>query len=310
MANLIKIKRGTEANLPTLNEGEFAFATDSYKVWIGDGTTNHRVDYPDADRSKLAGIEASADVTDDANVRAALAAATADIAVNSHKITSLADPTNPQDAATKAYTDSVATGLDVKGSVRVASTENIDLTTGGELTIDGVATTTGDRVLVKDQTTASENGIYVVSTGAWTRATDADSDDEVTAGMFTFVEEGTANGDKGFVLTTDNPITVGTTDLAFSQFSGAGAGGANTSLSNLASVAINTALLPDTAGGYDFGSTSYPWANIFLAGTSSTPGTNQFEITGASTGGLRTITLPDSSGTVLLDSSVIDCGSF
>ena len=307
---LIKIKRGQEANLPTLNEGEFAFTTDTHKVFIGDGTNNHQVDFSDAERTKLSGIADNADVTNFTNVSSALAAATSDVSFNSYKITSVANPANDQDAATKAYVDSVATGLDVKASVRVASTANIDLSTGGLLTIDDIALNDGDRVLVKDQTTASENGIYVAHSGAWARATDADSSDEVTAGMFTFVEEGTTNADKGFVLTTNNPITLGTTDLSFSQFSGVGSGGANTSLSNLASVAINAALVPGTAGALDFGSSAKPWANIYIAGTSGTPATNQFKLTGASTGGLRTITLPDASGTALLDTSTIDGGSF
>ena len=307
---LIKIKRGQEANLPILNEGEFAFTTDTHKVFIGDGTNNHRVDFSDAERTKLTGIEDNADVTDFDNVSQALANATGDISVNNHKIISLANPTNDQDAATKAYVDSVATGLDVKASVRVASTGNIDLSTGGLLTIDGVTLNDGDRVLVKDQTTASENGIYVAHSGAWTRAEDADSDEEVTAGMFTFVEEGSANADKGFVLTTDNPITVGTTDLSFSQFSGAGgSSGANISLSNLSGVAINEVLKPGTAG-LDFGTNTKPWGDIYVAGTSANPGSNMFRITGASSNGLRTITIPDASGTILLNTSTIDGGTF
>jgi len=308
---LIKIKRGQEANLPILNEGEFAFTTDTYKVFIGDGTNNHRIDFSDAERTKLSNIENNADVTDFDNVSQALANATADISVNNHKITSIANPTNDQDAATKSYVDSVATGLDVKASVRVATTENIDLSTGGLLTIDGVTLKDGDRVLVKDQTTASENGIYVAHSGAWTRATDADSDNEVTAGMFTFVEEGNTNADKGFVLTTDNPITLGTTDLHFSQFSGVGGNsGANVSLSNLSGVAINEVLKPGTAGGLDFGTNTKPWGDIYIAGTSSNPGSNMFRITGVSSNGIRKIMLPDASGTVLLDTSIIDGGTF
>ena len=74
----------------------------------------------------------------------------------------------------------------------------------------------------KTQSTGSENGIYVVASGSWSRAADADADSEVTAGLFTFVEEGTVNGDTGFGLTTNGNITVGSTSLAFSQFSGAG----------------------------------------------------------------------------------------
>jgi hypothetical protein len=130
--------------------------------------------------------------------------------------------TNATDAATKAYVDSVATGLDVKASVRVATTANVDLSgalENGDV-VDGVTLVTGNRVLVKNQSTGSQNGIYVVqASGAAVRATDADADAEVTPGLFTFVEEGTANGNTGWVLTTDSPITVGSTALAFSQFS-------------------------------------------------------------------------------------------
>ncbi len=149
-----------------------------------------------------------------------MTAPTASVSFNSQKITGLADPTDAQDAATKAYVDAARSGLDVKQSVRAATTGNITLS--GTQTIDGVSVIATNRVLVKSQSTASENGIWVVAAGAWARATDADSDAEVTAGLFTFVEEGTDNGNSGFVLTTDNPITVGTTGLTFAQFSGAG----------------------------------------------------------------------------------------
>ncbi len=121
----------------------------------------------------------------------------------------------------KAYVDSVASGLDVKDSVVVATTANITL--ANTQTIDGVSLSAGDRVLVKDQSTGADNGIYVVvSGGSWTRATDFDSNTEVTDGTFFFVEQGTTQADSGWVLTTNNPITVGTTALVFSQFSGAG----------------------------------------------------------------------------------------
>ena len=133
-----------------------------------------------------------------------------------------ANPTNDKHAATKEYVDSLAQGIDVRASCRVASTANIVLSTGTALTIDGVVTVAGDRVLVKDQTTTTENGIYVVASGAWSRAADADTSAEITAGMFTFVSEGTVNADAGFVLTTNDAITLGTTALAFAQFSGAG----------------------------------------------------------------------------------------
>jgi hypothetical protein len=140
--------------------------------------------------------------------------------LNSARITSLADPVGPQDAATKAYVDAARSGLDVKQSARAATTGNITLS--NTQTIDGVALVVGDRVLVKDQTNPIENGLYVVASGAWIRSADADEPNEVNAGLFVFVEEGTANADSGFVLTSDNPLVVGTDPLAFVQFSGAG----------------------------------------------------------------------------------------
>ena len=135
-------------------------------------------------------------------------------------VTLAADPTLALHAATKQYVDAYKQGLDFKESVRVATTANITLS--GLQTIDGVTLVAGDRVLVKDQTTGSQNGIYVAASGSWSRSTDADTSAKVTAGMFTFVEMGTINDNNGFVLTTNNPITLGTTALVFTQFSGAG----------------------------------------------------------------------------------------
>ena len=142
------------------------------------------------------------------------------VAMNGQRMTGLADPVGDQDAATKAYVDATAVGLDVKNSARVATTE--DITLSGVQTIDGVGVLAGDRVLVKDQATGSENGVYdVVSGGAWTRSEDA-VQDELTSGSFVFVEEGSINGSAGFVVSTANPITIGTTNIEWSQFSGAG----------------------------------------------------------------------------------------
>lgn len=123
----------------------------------------------------------------------------------------------------KEYVDAVKVGLDFKDSVRVASTASVTVS-GPGAAIDGVTLSSNDRVLLKNQSTGSENGIYVFNgaASAMTRATDADASSEVTAGMFVFVEEGTVNADQGFVLTTDGTITVGSTALAFTQFSGAG----------------------------------------------------------------------------------------
>jgi hypothetical protein len=134
-------------------------------------------------------------------------------------------PTDDAHAATKGYVDAARSGLDVKQSVRVATIAPLtlasDLENGDE--VDGVTLATGDRVLVKDQSSGAENGIYVVqASGAAVRATDADSSAEVTAGMFTFVAEGSVNADSGWVLTTNDTITLDTTALVFAQFSGAG----------------------------------------------------------------------------------------
>jgi phage-related tail fiber protein len=153
-------------------------------------------------------------------VKRALGVADTSFSVNSQRITSLGTPTGANDAANKAYVDSVANGLDVKASVRAATTANITLS--GAQTIDGVSVIAGDRVLVKNQTTGSANGLYLAAAGAWSRTTDADSSAEVTPGMFTFVEEGTVNADTGYVLVTDSPITLGTTSLSFSIFTNTG----------------------------------------------------------------------------------------
>lgn len=156
-----------------------------------------------------------------------------------NRITDLADPVNPQDAATKSYVDAARSGLDVKQSVRAASTAN--LTLSGVQTVDGVSLVVGNRVLAKNQTTSSQNGVYVVAAGAWSRATDFDEPYEVTAGVFFFVEEGTVNADAGFVITSDNPQVVGTDPLIFTQFSGAGqiiAGDAITKTGNQLDVVV------------------------------------------------------------------------
>ena len=170
------------------------------------------------------------------NTLDSLAAPVADVSLNGNKITGLGDPVSAQDAATKAYVDAAANGLDVKESVRVTTTA--DITLENLQTVDGVSLAAGDRVLVKNQTTASENGIYdVVDGGAWTRSADADNAPgaEVTPGMFTFVEEGSTYADAGFVLQTSGTIVLDTTDLSFVQFSGAGqviAGGGLTKTGN------------------------------------------------------------------------------
>ena len=167
------------------------------------------------------------------------------LAMNSQKITGLATPTADGDAATKSYVDGVAQGLSAKDSVRAATTANGTLSSAfaNGQAIDGVTLATGDRILLKNQTAGAENGIYTVNaSGAPTRAVDFDANAEVAKGAFIFVEEGTTNADAGFVLTTDGAITLGTTALTFTQFSGAGqviAGSALTKSGNTLNVAVD-----------------------------------------------------------------------
>lgn len=150
---------------------------------------------------------------------------TADQSHGGFKITNLAAPAAATDAATKGYVDATKQGLDPKDSVRVATTAAGNLATSfaNGSVVDGVTLVTGDRILIKDQATGSENGIYTVNaSGAPTRGVDADTNTKVTAGMYTFVEEGTTNDNNGFTLTNNGAITLGTTSLVFTQFSGAG----------------------------------------------------------------------------------------
>jgi len=169
------------------------------------------------------------------------------IDMGGNKVTNVADPTGAQDSATKSYVDAVKTGLNVKDSVSIATTANLaytyagnqTLTAGstGAVSIDSVVTTLNMRILVKDQTTNTQNGIYYVTTlgdGSnaivLTRATDADSGSELSGGTFTFVEKGTIGSENGYVFTHDGDATFGTTALTVAQFSGAGQIVAGTSL--------------------------------------------------------------------------------
>lgn len=146
---------------------------------------------------------------------------------STHLPINLPSPSNNGDAARKSYVDSVAQGLNVKDSVRAGAESNIDLTSSTDPNpVDGVTLSNGDRVLLKSQTDATENGIYDANTATdpttWTRSSDSDEDSEVTAGDIVFVEEGTANGDISYVITTDDPITLGTTSISWSVFAKAG----------------------------------------------------------------------------------------
>ena len=191
----------------------------------------------------------------------------------------VATPTDSAHIATKGYVDAARQGLDVKQSVRVASTANVAITTGLEAgdIIDGVTLVAGDRVLLKDQTTTSQNGIYVaVASGAASRSSDANGTadtGELKSGTFAFVEEGTVNFDSGFVISTDGTITVGSTGITWTQFSGAGSFEAGDGLSksgttvNVNVTANRTAI---TADAIDIASTYVGQSSITTLGTITT----------------------------------------
>ena len=243
-----------------------------------------------------------------------LSAPTGDFGMGGYKLTNLADPVGPQDAATKYYVDSTAQGLDIKASVKAATTVNITLS--GAQTIDGVSIVAGDRVLVKNQSAAAENGIYVADSSSWTRSSDMNAWSEFP-GAFTFVEEG-SQADTGWVCTVNQGGTLGVTAVTWTQFSGAGTYNAGTGLTlsgNTFSI-TNTGV---TAGSYGGASqtlsatvnaqgqlTALSAQSIAIAntqvsglGTMSTQNANNVSITGGSVTNLTTF-----------DGITIDGGTF
>jgi hypothetical protein len=143
--------------------------------------------------------------------------------MNGQRLTGLATPTADQDAATRGYVlsqvENAAAGIDSKPSVRLVSTSNI--TRAGLQTIDGIALLAGERILLVGQSAASENGVYVVAAGAWTRAVDADSASEITPGAFWFIEEGNTYGRSQWRCNNTGTITIGSTAITIVQFGAA-----------------------------------------------------------------------------------------
>jgi hypothetical protein len=221
---------------------------------------------------------------------------TANVSFNSQRLVSLADPVNPTDGANKQYVDSVASGLDVKASVRFATTSGLTATyangtagVGATLTAtsngawpvtDGVTAVLNDRLLLKNQGTQNRNGIYRISdlgsgSTPWilTRATDADQAAEVTPGMFVFVEEGTTLGRTGWVLSSTGATTIGTTSLPFTQFSGAGTylNGNGLSLTGTTFAVVGTTnRIAVGAGGVDIDAAYVGQTSITTLGTIAT----------------------------------------
>ncbi len=262
MANTIRIKRSTGSSAPTsLANAELAISESNQVVYIGIGTGGAggsatsvvpiggkgkfiEVDTSRTQNTFLAAPNGSngsasframvaADVPSLAHTKISdfdtgvrtnrlneMTAPNGAVSFSSQKITNLADPTADADAANKGYVDGVAQGLDVKDSVKATTTANITLS--GTQTIDGVSLSADDRVLVKNQNTASENGLYLCKASSWTRTDDLAAGADA-AGAFVFVEQGTVNSENGFVCTSNKgSAVVGTNNLVFAQFSGAG----------------------------------------------------------------------------------------
>lgn len=200
-----------------------------------------------------------------------MAAPSAAVSLNGQLISNLADPVSAQDAATKYYVDSLSQGLVIKPAVRVATTANITLS--GAQTIDGISAIAGDRVLVKAQTTASQNGLYLVASGSWTRTTDFDTSAKAALGSFVFVEEGSTLADTGWVLSNDGAITLGTTSLTFVQFSSAGiplAGNGLSRTGNTFAVVGTTNRIVVSGSGVDIDSNYVGQSTITTLGTIGT----------------------------------------
>ncbi len=250
--------------------GTYTKVTVNAKGLVTSATTLAASDIPTLTASKISDF--------DTQVRTSrldqLAAPSASVGFNSQRITSLADPVNGGDAATKNYVDSVSAGLDPKQSVKVATQSNLTLSSPGS-TIDGVTMVNGDRVLVRAQTNAAENGIYVFngSAAAMTRATDADSTTKLNGGAFFFVEEGTDAND-GFVLQKPTgSYVLGTSLLSFVQFSGTGqitAGAGMTKTGNQLDVVGTANRITVNADSIDIASTYAGQSTITTLGTIAT----------------------------------------
>jgi hypothetical protein len=198
--------------------------------------------------------------------------------MGSNLITSLGTPVSGTDATNKNYVDGIAAGLDPKESVRVATAASVGGSyattpsngqfTGAATTVDGVALSVSDRVLIKDQADQKQNGIYVyTAAGEFTRSADMDGSpaSEVSGGNFVFVAEGATNGASGYVLIANGLVTLNTDNVVFTQFSG-GANSANKTLSNLDSpTSINQSLIPAANSTQDLGTTAKRFQDVYAS---------------------------------------------
>jgi hypothetical protein len=280
-------------------------AQTSYGAASGDGsaTTYARADHTHgtpalgtATPNAIAGVTGSAGTATTPSKEDHTHAFTpaADLSMAGFKLTSVGTPTADTDAANKGYVDSVAQGLDTKASVVAATTTDGTLATAfadGQV-IDGVTLATGNRILIKNQTDATANGIYVVAaSGAPARSTDMDNGTEFPS-AYVFVEQGTVNADTGWVCTNNAPVTLGSTNITWTQFSGAGTYTANNGVLLTGSV---FSFAPESGKGLETGASG---AAIKLATTSGLNITSDLAV-GAGNG-ISVLT-----NTVAIDSAVV-----
>jgi len=314
----------------TVDSGTIYYATDTYLFYYSNGSawaqTNQfgtitaqtsygaasgngsSTDYARADHTHGTPALGTANPSNIANATASAGTATApskedhihafiptaDISFAGFKITSLATPTADTDAANKGYVDSVAQGLDTKASVVAATTTDGTLATAFDngSVVDGVTLVTGDRILIKNQTDATANGIYVVAaSGAPTRSADMNAGSEFPS-AYVFVEQGTVNADTGWVCTNNAPVTLGSTNITWTQFSGAGTYTANNGVVLNGSV---FSFAPESGKGLETGASG---AKVKLATTSGLNITSDLAV-GAGNG-ISVLT-----NTVAIDSAVV-----
>jgi hypothetical protein len=274
--------------------GDIRFSNGSAWVWTATDSAllaGHTSAYH-LDRANHTGSQVAATISDfNTAVRTnrldQMTAPTASVSMGSQKITNGADGTASTDFVTKQQLDAVAasaaSGVNIKAAVRAATTANITLS--GAQTIDAVSVVAGDRVLVKNQTTAANNGLYVAASGSWTRSTDADTNGELAPGTLVYVTEGSVNGDKQFAIASDTAITIGTTAQTWSQISGSGT---TYSAGNGLSLTSTTfSVLPATNGGL-----AVSGSGVALATTGSVRGVraNVSQVPAPSSGSVATVT--------------------
>ena len=282
---------GHGGSILSVNESVAAFTGGSGHT-VGVNPTGYQVSHPSAFRSTIGAIA-------NADLQAALAdyllrsggTLTGALNFGGFTATNLGSPSAGTDATNKNYVDNAINGLNWKTACRVATTANITLS--GTQTIDGVSVTAGDRVLVKNQTTTSANGIYVVAAGSWSRSTDSDTAAEID-GSAVYVRLGTTQADTAWTETA-TVTTVGTDAIAYAQIgSGASytAGSGLTLTGNTFALSSTPALGTPTSG--NLANCTFPTLNQNTTGSAATLTTAR-TINGVSFNGSANITVADAT---------------